>query len=182
MCGEWAVFYHSYSAAALLYEVQAAVAAVLFRFKSSFAVMPRLLLKGFNDIPDAATLLTEVCPPCVKPWPSRIPCLPAVIGMSVKHGHHPVWDFDRDLVTRHYNSMKKKRKLSPKYVIWSRRIIRGVLEIRARIDLGEQRCVCRCRWPLAELTERMQSGIIALLVHARTAPFLLVCLQTTRVQ
>jgi hypothetical protein len=59
MCGEWAVFYHSYSAAALLYEVQAAVAAVLFRFKSSFAVMPRLLLKGFNDIPDAATLLTE---------------------------------------------------------------------------------------------------------------------------
>jgi hypothetical protein len=32
LAGEFAVFYHSYSFAALLYEVQAAVAAVLFRF------------------------------------------------------------------------------------------------------------------------------------------------------
>lgn len=31
LCGEWACFYHSYSYAALLFEVQAAVAAVLFR-------------------------------------------------------------------------------------------------------------------------------------------------------
>jgi hypothetical protein len=59
LCGEWAVFYHSYSAAALLYEVQAAVASVLFRFKSTFAVLPRLLLKGFTGIPDAPTLLKE---------------------------------------------------------------------------------------------------------------------------
>jgi len=29
-CGEWAVFYHSYSFAALIYEVHAAVAGVLF--------------------------------------------------------------------------------------------------------------------------------------------------------
>jgi hypothetical protein len=56
LCGEWAVFYHSYSFAALLYEVQAAVASVLFRFKSEFATLPRLLKKPFNDIPDAATL------------------------------------------------------------------------------------------------------------------------------
>eukprot|EP00667_Euglena_gracilis_P008044 EG_transcript_8141 len=57
LCGEWAVFYHSYSVAALLYEVQAAVAAVLFRFKSTFAVLPRLLLKGFAAYPDAPALL-----------------------------------------------------------------------------------------------------------------------------
>lgn len=31
LSGEWAVFYNSYSMAALLFEVQAAVAAVLFR-------------------------------------------------------------------------------------------------------------------------------------------------------
>ena len=58
LCGEWAVFYHSYSAAALLYEVQAAVAAVLFRFRSAFAVLPRLLLSGFRDLCDAARLQT----------------------------------------------------------------------------------------------------------------------------
>ena len=56
LCGEWAVFYHSYSYAALLYEVQAAVAAVLFRFKSTFATLPRLLKEPFNDIPDAPAL------------------------------------------------------------------------------------------------------------------------------
>lgn len=44
LCGEYAVFYHSYSFAALLYEVQAAVAAVLFRFKSNFASLPRVCL------------------------------------------------------------------------------------------------------------------------------------------
>eukprot|EP00667_Euglena_gracilis_P006201 EG_transcript_6249 len=57
LCGEWAVFYHSYSMAALLYEVQTAVAAVLFRFKSTFAVLPRLLMKGFATYPDAPALL-----------------------------------------------------------------------------------------------------------------------------
>eukprot|EP00658_Telonema_sp_P-2_P072319 TRINITY_DN61474_c0_g1_i1.p1 TRINITY_DN61474_c0_g1~~TRINITY_DN61474_c0_g1_i1.p1 ORF type:complete len:497 (+),score=126.85 TRINITY_DN61474_c0_g1_i1:144-1634(+) len=57
--GEWAVFYHSYSVAALLYEVQAAVAAVLFRFKSEFASLPRLLWGPFEHIPTAARMLEE---------------------------------------------------------------------------------------------------------------------------
>jgi len=65
-CGEWVVFYHSYSAAALLYEVQAAVAAVLFRFKSQFAALPRLLWKPFNDIPNAKAMLKEF-----PTWPDR---------------------------------------------------------------------------------------------------------------
>jgi len=58
-CGEWAVFYHSYSVAALLYEVQAAVAAVLFRFKSDFATLPRLLWAPFEHIPTAGRMLEE---------------------------------------------------------------------------------------------------------------------------
>merc|ERR1719320_1055686 len=64
--GEWAVFYHSYSSAALLYEVQAAVAAVLFRFKSQFATLPRLLWKPFGHIPNAERMLTEW-----PTWPDR---------------------------------------------------------------------------------------------------------------
>eukprot|EP00444_Apocalathium_aciculiferum_P032405 CAMPEP_0183493172 /NCGR_PEP_ID=MMETSP0370-20130417/183312_1 /TAXON_ID=268820 /ORGANISM="Peridinium aciculiferum, Strain PAER-2" /LENGTH=591 /DNA_ID=CAMNT_0025686513 /DNA_START=3 /DNA_END=1779 /DNA_ORIENTATION=- len=58
-CGEWAVFYHSYSAAALLYEVQAAVGSVLFRFKAEFAGLPRILAHGFKHIPTAARMLEE---------------------------------------------------------------------------------------------------------------------------
>ena len=58
--GEWAVFYHSYSVAALLYEVQAAVASVLFRFKSEFASLPRLLWAPFEHIPTAHRMLEEV--------------------------------------------------------------------------------------------------------------------------
>eukprot|EP00051_Salpingoeca_urceolata_P013543 m.170132 g.170132 ORF g.170132 m.170132 type:complete len:569 (-) comp17822_c1_seq4:146-1852(-) len=57
LSGEFACVYHSYSFAALLYEVQAAVAAVLFRFKSNFASLPRLLKTPYNDIPDAPELL-----------------------------------------------------------------------------------------------------------------------------
>jgi len=58
-CGEWVVFYHSYSCAAILYEVQAAVASVLFRFKAEFAGLPRILANGFKHIPDAETMLKE---------------------------------------------------------------------------------------------------------------------------
>mmetsp|Transcript_9958 Transcript_9958/g.22206 ORF Transcript_9958/g.22206 Transcript_9958/m.22206 type:complete len:559 (-) Transcript_9958:154-1830(-) len=58
-CGEWAVFYHSYSAAAILYEVQAAVGSVLFRFKAEFAGLARILCHGFKKIPDAPTMLAE---------------------------------------------------------------------------------------------------------------------------
>ena len=57
LCGELAVFYHSYSFAALLYEVQAAVAAVLFRFKSEYATLPRLLKAPYKDLPDAESLI-----------------------------------------------------------------------------------------------------------------------------
>lgn len=58
-CGEWVVFYHSYSSAALLYEVQAAVASVLFRFKAEFAALPRLLCAPFHHIPTAKRMLEE---------------------------------------------------------------------------------------------------------------------------
>lgn len=57
LCGEWAVFYHSYSFAALIYEVHAAVGSVLFRFRSQYATLPRILVHEFNDIPDAPTLV-----------------------------------------------------------------------------------------------------------------------------
>ena len=57
LAGEYAVFYHSYSYAALLYEVQAAIAAVLFRFRSNFASLPRLLKQPFKETPDAPALL-----------------------------------------------------------------------------------------------------------------------------
>mmetsp|Transcript_70747 Transcript_70747/g.183618 ORF Transcript_70747/g.183618 Transcript_70747/m.183618 type:complete len:511 (+) Transcript_70747:39-1571(+) len=56
-CGEWAVFYHSYSHAALIYEVQAAIASELFGFKSQYAPLPRLLMNEFYDTPDAASLI-----------------------------------------------------------------------------------------------------------------------------
>jgi len=56
-CGDWAVFYHSYSFAALIYEVHAAVASVLFRFRSSYAALPRILVHEFQQIPDAAALM-----------------------------------------------------------------------------------------------------------------------------
>lgn len=59
LCGEWAAFYHSYSFAALIYEVHAAVGAVLFRFRSQHASLPRILVKDFYDIPDAPTLMKK---------------------------------------------------------------------------------------------------------------------------
>merc|ERR1719174_1884962 len=55
-CGEWAAFYHSYSYAALIYEVQAAVAKVLFQFESQHAPLPRIDARGFTDTPDVDTL------------------------------------------------------------------------------------------------------------------------------
>jgi hypothetical protein len=57
MCGEWAVFYHSYSQTALLYEVQAALAAVLFGFPSAEASLPRLIFHKFTDNPSASKLM-----------------------------------------------------------------------------------------------------------------------------
>mmetsp|Transcript_69292 Transcript_69292/g.129406 ORF Transcript_69292/g.129406 Transcript_69292/m.129406 type:complete len:575 (-) Transcript_69292:52-1776(-) len=59
MCADWAVFYHSYSYAALIYEVNAAVGAVLFRYRSRYAPLPRLLVHEFANMPDAETLLRK---------------------------------------------------------------------------------------------------------------------------
>lgn len=59
LCGEWAVFYHSYSFAALIYEVHAAVANLLFGFPSKYSVLPRLLAREFNDIPDSTSLIQK---------------------------------------------------------------------------------------------------------------------------
>ena len=53
---EWACFYHSYSFAALIYEVQAAAGSVLFSFRSQYAPLPRLFVKDFEVIPDAVVL------------------------------------------------------------------------------------------------------------------------------
>jgi len=57
LCGDWAVFYHSYSLPALIYEVHAAVANMLFGFDSSRSTLPRLLVKDFAQTPDAGSLI-----------------------------------------------------------------------------------------------------------------------------
>lgn len=57
LCGEWAVFYHSYSFAALIYEVHAAVGSVLFRFRSQYATLPRILMHEFKETPDISYLM-----------------------------------------------------------------------------------------------------------------------------
>eukprot|EP00405_Crypthecodinium_cohnii_P035933 CAMPEP_0206543810 /NCGR_PEP_ID=MMETSP0325_2-20121206/11116_1 /ASSEMBLY_ACC=CAM_ASM_000347 /TAXON_ID=2866 /ORGANISM="Crypthecodinium cohnii, Strain Seligo" /LENGTH=837 /DNA_ID=CAMNT_0054042383 /DNA_START=232 /DNA_END=2745 /DNA_ORIENTATION=+ len=59
LCGDWAVFYHAYSFAALIYEVNAAVAAVLFCFKSELSTLPRILLGEFEGTPDAESLISR---------------------------------------------------------------------------------------------------------------------------
>lgn len=56
LCGDWAVFYHSYTHAALLYEVHAALAAVLYKFNSQTAPLPRLKAFKFSEFPDADSL------------------------------------------------------------------------------------------------------------------------------
>lgn len=59
LCEDWAVFYHSYSFAALLYEVHAAVGAMLFGFASELGTLPRILAGDFKDTPDAQTLMQK---------------------------------------------------------------------------------------------------------------------------
>jgi len=55
--GDWTVFYHSYNSPALIYEVQAAVAKILFRFGAKHGSLPRLLKKPFDTLPDADAML-----------------------------------------------------------------------------------------------------------------------------
>jgi hypothetical protein len=56
LCGEWAVFYHSYTEAALLYEVNASIADVLFKFPARYAPLPRIKIHSFASMPDAPSL------------------------------------------------------------------------------------------------------------------------------
>lgn len=57
LAGAWAAFYHSYNSPALVYEVQATVAKVLFRFSAQHGSLPRLLKKPFDKLQDAAAVL-----------------------------------------------------------------------------------------------------------------------------
>jgi len=66
LAGEWACFYHSYNSPALVYEVQAAIAKVLFNFGAKHGVLPRLLKTSFEHIPDAAAMLKAF-----PTWPDR---------------------------------------------------------------------------------------------------------------
>ena len=56
LCGRYAVFYHAYSDAALLYETIGALGSVLFGYDTSHAPLPRLQLGPFAQVPDARRL------------------------------------------------------------------------------------------------------------------------------
>lgn len=56
LCKDWAVFYHSYWCAAVLYETQAALASLLFGFPALTSPLPRLLSRDFLQLPDASAL------------------------------------------------------------------------------------------------------------------------------
>lgn len=66
LSADWAVFYHSYNSPALIYEVQAALASVLFHFQSQHGVLPRLLKAPFDGLPDAPSVLRAF-----PTWPDR---------------------------------------------------------------------------------------------------------------
>lgn len=57
LAGDWGVLYHSYNSPALIYEVQAAIAKILFHFSAKHGALPRLLKQPFEDIPDAPAML-----------------------------------------------------------------------------------------------------------------------------
>jgi len=75
MCGEWAVFYHSYSFAGLVYEIQAALAAALFGFPAGVAPLPRIRFADFKETPDAAALIEA--------------SNTKFVGSSMRRDHHP---------------------------------------------------------------------------------------------
>lgn len=51
------MFYHSYSLAAIIYEVHAAVAGLLLGYDAYRAPLPRLQVGDFAETPDAAALI-----------------------------------------------------------------------------------------------------------------------------
>mmetsp|Transcript_32418 Transcript_32418/g.94923 ORF Transcript_32418/g.94923 Transcript_32418/m.94923 type:complete len:337 (+) Transcript_32418:76-1086(+) len=57
---DFAAFYHSYSHAALLYEVRAAAAAILCGYDSCAAPLPRLLAEDFAATPTARALMRKI--------------------------------------------------------------------------------------------------------------------------
>jgi len=57
MAGDWVAFYHSYNSSAMVYEVQASIARVLFKFGAKHGSLPRLLKKPFEKVPDAPAML-----------------------------------------------------------------------------------------------------------------------------
>lgn len=59
-CGDWAVFYHSYSVAAVIYEVQAAIAAVCLGITDCIPPLPRLLGKDFSKTPDVHSIISQI--------------------------------------------------------------------------------------------------------------------------
>lgn len=56
-CGEFVCFYHSYSFAELMYEVQATIARVVYGLPDDFSPVPRLLKKPFKGKPHIQVLL-----------------------------------------------------------------------------------------------------------------------------
>lgn len=57
--GEFFCFYHSYSFAALLYELQSELARSIYDLDDDFAPLPRLLQRPFHDLPTMDMLLEE---------------------------------------------------------------------------------------------------------------------------
>jgi hypothetical protein len=66
---DWVVMYHSYTSSALVYEVQAAIAKVLFGFGAQYGSLPRLLKAPFAKLPDARAVIKAF-----PSWPERDCC------------------------------------------------------------------------------------------------------------
>jgi len=66
MADKWVVMYHSYTSSALVYEVQAALAGVLFNFGAQYGSLPRLLKEPFTSLPDAKAVIKAF-----PSWPQR---------------------------------------------------------------------------------------------------------------
>lgn len=66
MSNHWVVMYHSYTSSSLIYEVQAAIAHVLFGFKAKYGSLPRLLKAPFCHLPDARAVIKAF-----PSWPMR---------------------------------------------------------------------------------------------------------------
>lgn len=57
LCPEWVVFYHSYNTAALIYELQASIAQILFHYNARRGSLPRLLMEPFLALGNAAAMM-----------------------------------------------------------------------------------------------------------------------------